>query len=167
MFPRSSLKACLNWYTWLLNPFSRIYAGLTPKTAYLGTCRKGQILLEFSLTWIRLIRLLAFPMPWDCLDFTFHYPFEKLYKELYSTLKAYERIERKETIVHCYRNLCLSLHPFVPWSIVVFFPSLPFASELAIWVMEDWVGGGPSGGFCFSGLQTCRHRLSLLISDSY
>ena len=27
--------------------------------------------------------------------------------------------------------------PFVPWSIVVFFPSLPFASKLAIEVMED------------------------------
>ena len=46
-----------------------------------------------------------------------------------------ERIESEETIVHCCRNLCLSLHPFVPWSTSVFFPSLPFACELAI---ERW-----------------------------
>ena len=94
-----------------------------------------QILLEFSLTWIWLTWLLAFPMPWDRLDSTFHYPFEKLYKELYDTLKAYERTDRKETIVHCCWNLCLSLHPFVPWSTFVFFPRLPFACELAI---ERW-----------------------------
>ena len=35
-----------------------------------------QILLEVSLTWIRLIRLLAFHMPWDFSDSSFHYPFE-------------------------------------------------------------------------------------------
>ena len=72
------------------------------------------------------------------LDSTFHYPFEKLYKELFDTLKAYKRIESKETIVHCCRNLCLSLHHFVPWSTFVFFPSLPFSIELAIerWTIE-------------------------------
>ena len=96
---------------------------------------KIQILLEFSLTWIWLIWLLAFPMPWDHSDSTFHYPFEKLYKELFGTFKAYERIESKETIVHCYRNLCLSLHPFVPWSTFVFFQIFPFSSELDI---ERW-----------------------------
>ena len=40
-------------------------------------------------------------------------------------------------------------------------PSLPFVSKLAIGVMEDWSGGGPSGGFSFSGLQTCCQRLYL------
>ena len=81
MFPRSSLKTCLNCYTWLLNPFSHIYAGLTPKTTYIGMCAKGQILLEFSSTWIRLTCLLAFLMPWDCLDSTLHCPIEEIYKE--------------------------------------------------------------------------------------
>ena len=33
-----------------------------------------QILLEFSLTWIWLIWLLAFHMPWDRSDSTLHYP---------------------------------------------------------------------------------------------
>ena len=47
----------------LLNPFSRIYVVLTPKTTYIGMCAKGQIILEFSLTWIRLTCLLAFHMP--------------------------------------------------------------------------------------------------------
>ena len=138
MFPRSSLKTCLNWYTRLLNPFSRIYVGLTPKTAYIRMCAKGQILLEFSLRWIWLSCLLAFHMPWDRSDSTFHYPFKNLYKELFGTMKTYKRIESKETIVHCCRNLCLSLHPFVPWSTSVFFPTLPFSCELAIkrWRIE-------------------------------
>ena len=43
-----------------------------------------------------------------------------------------ERIESKETIVHCCQNLCLSLHPFVPWSTLLFFPSFPFACEIDI-----------------------------------
>ena len=47
-----------------------------------------QILLDFSLTWIRLIWLLAFHMPWDRTDLTFQYPFEKIYKEPLGTLKA-------------------------------------------------------------------------------
>ena len=47
-----------------------------------------QILLERSLTWIWLIWLLAFHMPWDRTDFTFQYPFEKLYKEPLETLKS-------------------------------------------------------------------------------
>ena len=112
-------------------------------------CAKGKILLEFSLTWIRLTWLLAFPMPWDRSDSTFHYPFEKLYKEPLGTLKQEERIKSKETIVHCFRNLCLSMHPFVPWSTFVFFPSLPFGYELAIerWrieVVEGQVGDSVS-----------------------
>ena len=157
MFPRSSLKTCLNFHTRLLNPLSCIYAGFTSKNVYIGMCTKIQILLEFSLTWIRLTWLLAFHMPWYRSDSTFHYPFENIYKEIYGTLKAYERIESKETIVHCCQNLCLSLHPFVPWSTFVFFPSFPFASELAIerWrieVVEAQVGE----------VQTCRQRWSLL-----
>ena len=54
-----------------------------------------QILLEFSLTWIGLIRLLAFHMPWDRMDSTFHYPYEKLYKEPLGTLKAWENWEHR------------------------------------------------------------------------
>ena len=63
----------------------------------------------------------------------------KLYKEPLGTLKAY--MERDiERLKH--RNyspllpeLYLSLHPFVPWSTFVFFPSFPFACKLAI---ERW-----------------------------
>ena len=79
MFPISSLKTCKICYTRLFNPFSRIYACLTPKNAYIGMCAKGQILLEFSLMWIRLTCLLAFHMPLDHSDSTFHYPIEELY----------------------------------------------------------------------------------------
>ena len=63
MFPISSLKTCKNFHTRLLIPFSCIYMDLTLKPAYIGMCAKGQILLEFSLMWIRLTCLLAFPMP--------------------------------------------------------------------------------------------------------
>ena len=146
MFPWSSLKTCLNCYTWLLNPFSRIYTGLTPKTAYIGMCAKIQILLEFSLTWIWLTCLLAFHMPWDRSDSTFHY--QTYIRNPLDTLKAWG-IESKRTIVHCCRNLCLSLHPFVPRSTFVFFPSFSFACELTIkrWrieVVEAQVGDSVS-----------------------
>ena len=97
-----------------------------------------QILLEFPLTWIRLTWLLAFHMPWDRSDSTLHCPIEELYKEPFGYIEEYVRIESKETIVHCSRNLCLSLHPFVAWSTFVFFPSLSFACEIAIerWTIE-------------------------------
>ena len=74
-------------------------------------------------------------MPLDRSDSNFHYPFENLYNELYGTLKAYERIESKESTVHCCQNLCLGLHPFVPWSTFVLFPRLPFSCEI---VIERW-----------------------------
>ena len=35
-------KNMQNCHTRLLNPFLRIYVGLTPKTAYIGMCAKGQ-----------------------------------------------------------------------------------------------------------------------------
>ena len=75
-----------------------------------------QILLEFPLTWIWLIWLLAFHMPWDHSDSTFHCPFESYIRNPLVHWRHIERIETKETIVHCFRNLYLSLHPFVPWS---------------------------------------------------
>ena len=135
MFPISSLKSCNNFHMWLLIPFSRIYADLKPKIAYIGMCAKGQILLDFSLMWIWLTYLLAFHMPWDRSDSTFHYPFESDIRNPLLHWRKEERIESKETIVHCCRNLCLSLHPFVPWSTFVFFPRFPFTCELAI---ERW-----------------------------
>ena len=47
-----------------------MYVDMTLKPAYIGMCAKGQIVLEFSLMWIRVTCLLAF-----------HYPIEALYKE--------------------------------------------------------------------------------------
>ena len=55
-----------------------------------------QILLEFSLTWIRLTWLLAFHIPWDRSDLTFHYPFEKIYKEPLGTLKHKRELRAKK-----------------------------------------------------------------------
>ena len=50
-----------------------------------------QILLEFSLTWIRLIWLLAFHMPWDRLDSTLRYP---LWSYIRNPLVHWRHIER-------------------------------------------------------------------------
>ena len=63
----------------------------------------------------------------------------KLYKEPFGTLKRgrYREIEARKLQSIVARTLCLSLHPFVPQSTVVFFPSLPFVSKIAIEVMED------------------------------
>ena len=58
-------------------------------------CAKIQMILEFSLMWIRLTCLLAFHMPWDRSDLTFHYPIEELYKEPFGYIKKGE-IEEQE-----------------------------------------------------------------------
>ena len=78
MVPRSSLKTCIIFHSWLLNLFSCIYMDMTLKPEYIGMCAKGQIFLEFSLMWIRVICLLAFHIPCDRPDLTFHYPIEAL-----------------------------------------------------------------------------------------
>ena len=75
-----------------------IYVAFSPITTYiheysLYSCVHRDVYiiqnpLERSLTWIWLIWLLAFHMPWDRTDLTFQYPFEKLYKEPIETLKA-------------------------------------------------------------------------------
>ena len=49
-----------------------------------------QIILEFSLTWIRLTRLLAFHMPWDHSDLTLHYP---LWRYIRNPLVHWRHIE--------------------------------------------------------------------------
>ena len=116
MFPRPSLKIPIIGCTRLLMPFSRIYVDITLKPAYIGMCGKGQIFLEFSLMWIWVTCLLAFNMPQDRWNLTFHYPIEALYREPFRYIEG-EELKSKKTIVHCCRNLYLSLHPFVPWSV--------------------------------------------------
>ena len=155
-----------------------IYASFYPITVYIHgfypyNCIHQdvciiQILLEFSLTWIWLIWLLAFHMPWDRTDSTFHYPFESYIRNPLVHWRHIERIESKETIVHCCQNLYLSLHPFVPWSTLVFFPSLPFTCELAIerWrieVVEAQVGDSVSPVH----RRAMRGCIYLVISDLY
>ena len=156
-----------------------IYAAFSPITAYI----RGYSLYSRVHPDVYIIQIL-WSVPWlgsDSYDFWPSICLEIARIQPFSIpLKSYirnplihwkhgreERIESNKTTVHCCQNLCLSLHPFVPWSTVVFFPSLPFASKLAMGVMEDWGGGGLSGGFSFSSSQTCRQRLSLVISDSY
>ena len=124
MFLWSSLKTCKSFHTWLLNPLSPIYAGLIPKTAYIRICAKGQILLEFSLTWIWVICLLAFHFHRYHLDLTFHYPIEALYKEPFGYIEE-EELKRKKTIVHCCDSLrVLEFASLCPLEHFVLFPSL-------------------------------------------
>ena len=119
-----------------------------------------QILLEFSLTWIRLIWLLAFHMPWDRSNLTLHYP---LWSYIRNPLVHWRHIERlkQRNYSPLLPELHLSLHPFVPLEHCCVLPKLAFVSELAIGVLEDWGGGGPSGGFSFFDSQTCHQRLYL------
>ena len=44
-------------------PFLTYICGLTPKNAYIGMCAKGQMILEFTLMWIKIACLLTFHMP--------------------------------------------------------------------------------------------------------
>ena len=140
------------------NIIKMIYAAFSPITAYIrGYSLYSHVhrdvlvqsILEFSLTWIRLIWLLAFHMPWDRTDSTFQYPFGKLYKEPLGTLKAWENFESNKTIVHCCQNYTWVCIPLSLWSIVVFFPSLPLlVSLLSEWwrieVVEAQVGDSVS-----------------------
>ena len=161
MFRRSSLKTPIIVCMWLLIPFSRIYADLILKPTYIGRCVKGQIFLEFSLMWIRVTCLLAFHMPRDRSDLTFHYPNEALYTEPFGYIEE-EELKRKKTIVHCCRSLLiLESASLCPLEHLVF-----FSSCLCLWAcyreMEDWGGGVLGGGLSFSDSQTCRQRLSLM-----
>ena len=93
-------------------------------------CTKGKIFVEFSLMWIQVTFLLAFHMPWDRLDFTFHYPIEALYKEPFGYIEE-EELKSKKTIVHyCRSFLVLESESLCPLEHLVFFPSLPLFVSL-------------------------------------
>ena len=87
---------------------------ITLKPVYIGMCVKGQIFWEFSLMWVQVTYLLSFHMARYCLDLTFHYPSEALYKEPFGYIEGGE-LKSKKTIVHCCCSLYLILHPFFPW----------------------------------------------------
>ena len=123
------------WKLLYATPLSRIYVGLTPKTTYIGMCTKSKSFWSFPShgsnsfdSWPSLCLEIAQILP-------FITPLKGYIRNPLVHWRKQERIESKETIVHCCQNLCLSLHPFVPWSTSVFFPSLLFSCELAI---ERW-----------------------------
>ena len=125
MFPRSSLKTCIIFYTRLLNLFSRIYADLTLKPAYIEMGAKRQIVLEFSLMWIWVTCILAFYMPWDRSDLTFHYPIEALYKEPFGYIEI-GGIEEQENYSPLLLEIILESASLCPLDHFVFFPRFPF-----------------------------------------
>ena len=121
MFPRLSLKTPVICCTRLLIPFSRIYADITLKFVYIGMCAKGQIFLEFSLMWIQITCLLAFHMPLDCSDLTFHHPIEALYKEPFGYIKR-GGIEEQENYSPLLLEVILESASLCPLDHFVFFP---------------------------------------------
>ena len=129
MFPRSSLKTCIIFHTRLLNLFSRIYVDMTFKPTYIRMCAKGQIVLEFSLMWIRVTCLLAFLMPWDCSNLTFHYPIEALFKEPFGYIEG-RGIEEQEDYSPLFQELILESTSICLLEHFVFFPSLPLLVSL-------------------------------------
>ena len=138
------LKTLVYCCTLVLIHFSRIYMDINPKPTYIGMCAKGQIVLEFSFMWIWVTCLLAFHMPWDRSDLTFHYPIKALYKEPFGYIEG-EELKSKKTIVHCcHIFLILESASFCPFGALCVLPKLSFDCELAIerWkieVVEDLV----------------------------
>ena len=110
--------------------------------------------MEFSLTWIWLIWHLAFPMPWDRSDSTFHYPFEKIYKEPLGTLKARRENWEKGNYSPLLLELMLESASLCPLKHFCVLPKLAFCLWACYREMEDWSGGGPSGD---SVSPICRH----------
>ena len=137
MVPISSLKTCIIFHSWLLNIFSCIYTDMTLKPVYIGMCAKGQIVLEFSLMWIQVTCLLAFCMPWDHSDLTFHYPIEALYKDPFGYIER-RGIEEHENYSPLLPELILESASLCPLEHFVFFPRFPFSCELDIkgWRIE-------------------------------
>ena len=119
---------------------------LNPCTS--GCVQKAKWFLSFP--WCGSKSLVSWPS--ICLEIArirpFITPLKSYIMNPLDTLKAWG-IESKRTIVHCCWSLYLSLHPFVSWRTFVFFPSFPFAYELAIeiWrieVVEAQVGDSVS-----------------------
>ena len=69
--------------------------GFDPQTHIHQDVCKRPIVLDFSLMWIWVTCLLAFHMPWDRSNLTFHYPIEALYKEPFGYIER-RRIEEQE-----------------------------------------------------------------------
>ena len=114
----------------------------------------GVFLIGAWITW-----LLEFQMPWECSDSTLHYPFGVLYNKILGYIEK-EELKSKETIVHtCLSFLILKSTSLCPFGSLCVLPKLAFFLWAFYREMEDWGGGGPSGGFNFYDLQTCRQRL--------
>ena len=91
----------------------------------------------------------------------------KLYKEPLGTLKAYRENWEKRNYSPLLPKLILesaSLYPLEHFGVL---PKLTFYLWACYREMEDWSGGGLSGGFSFSGSQTYRQRFYLVIFDLY
>ena len=125
------------------------------------------ILLEFSLTWIWLTCLLAFHMPWDRSYSNLHYPIEEIYKETFGYIEM-GRIEEQENYNPLLPKLILESASLCPLEQFCVLPKLAFCQWACYREMEDWGGGGPSGGFISPvHRRAVRGCIYLVISDLY
>ena len=89
-------------------------------------------IFEVFLIWVRITWLLAFQIPWECLDSTLHYLFGVLYKEPLGYIEE-EELKSKENIVHC----CLSLlilesTSLCPLGALFVLPKISFSCDISI-----------------------------------
>ena len=87
--------------------------------------------LEFSLMWIRITCLLAFHMPRDHSDLTFHYPIEELYKEPFGYIEG-RGIEEQENYSPLFPELILESTYLCPLEHFVFFLIFPLLVRLLL-----------------------------------
>ena len=77
---------------------------LTSNLRTSGCVNKSKYFFEFSLMCVQASCLLAFHIPRDRSDFSFHYPIEALYKEPFGYIEG-EELKSKKTIVLCCHSL--------------------------------------------------------------
>ena len=87
--------------------------------------------------WIQIICLLAFHIPGDHLDLTFHYPIEALYRQPFGYIEG-RGIDEQENYSPLLPELILESTSLCTLEHFVFFPSFPFSFDLAIkrWRIE-------------------------------
>ena len=122
--PRSSQNLPVYTYMRLLKQYPCVYTCFDLKSMYIGRCEKWQIFLEFPLMWIWVTCLLAFHIPWDRLDLTFHYPIEALYKEPFGYIEE-GGIKEQENYSPLFPKLILESASICPLENFVFFPRFP------------------------------------------
>ena len=141
--PRKSPKnTCLCVYTAFKAISACICSFWAKNYVHQEMCMKtiffGIFLIESWITW-----LLAFHIPWKCLDSTLPYLFGVLYIEPLGYIEGGETGEQGKycsLLPHLFMLESASLCPFGAHSVAL--PKISFDLWSFHWEMEDWGGGG-------------------------